>query len=165
MIIASLIQLWKDVTIPWISKVAIRGLFQFRNQLQSFTIRSHLINLYLCSAWTIVRVHFFEPNFAMRILYTALQLKIFEVFKLQWNLRGSFYGLASHLALTFRSLKNDSIYHKVLGVCACCKTILFNSKVETLCKFFRRQYIYRSVAEIGRVDVISAYLTFKTSCI
>ena len=85
MILASLIQPGKDITIPWISKVATRGLFHFRNQLQSFTIRLHSSNRNLYSAWAVIRFQFYKvllrvqhgisflrANFAIRTLYTAL---------------------------------------------------------------------------------------------
>ena len=85
MTIASLLQLGKDGTLPWISKAARRGLFHFRNQLQSFIIRLHSSNRNLCSAWVVIRfqfnkvllrvqlgISFLRANFAMRTLYTAL---------------------------------------------------------------------------------------------
>ena len=62
-------------------KVATPGLFDFRNQPQSFIILLHFINLYLCSAWAVVRIQFYKvilrvqhgisfprANFAMRTL-------------------------------------------------------------------------------------------------
>ena len=41
-------------------KVATPVLFAFRNQPQSFIILLHFINLYLCSAWAVVRIQFYK---------------------------------------------------------------------------------------------------------
>ena len=127
---AYLIQLGKDVTILWVSKVATRGLFQFRNQLQPFTIRLHLINLHLCSAWAVIRfkfnkvlmwmqhgISFLRAKFRHANAIHSSSVEIIDLFKLQWNLRRSFHGLASHVALTFRRVWRMIQYTAKFSAC------------------------------------------------